>query len=575
MSIRKADKMHFLWLTLLFSVALCDGQADFRVNVFQAADKSCPQFNDFPEASLSVLQAKPNVGIAVSGGGARAFAASLGYLSALNQLGLLKNVKYLSGISGGGWATLSFLYRQNKVDDASFLGPILYPENLTPDNAKDMADECGRQFTAGDLTSIAIEGILAGTVTSYAEAWSYAVSKVYLEPTDIVPDKYFSWNNASVQDIITRNPQLSTNDFVTMGEVNRPFPIVGISLVGPSVGAPYLPEAQNYSMIDITPLYIGQMRTQTVDYKFSKGGVHSRTIGGAIESFAFPTKNVTAPTHALSGDTTTQLLSVPQPAKRMDLRTAAGATSYALGTFFESLRPYNLSRTLGMHFDYWSPSDPYPKAEDTLFADGGSYQNIPLIGLLQRRVKKIILFSISSVVLFPTSKYNPAVDDYNNTQVTDDIACMFGVFTKTESNVENRSYEYEMDQVFSRDDYVQVITTLQAAQAKGNGIFATFNLTTVANTWWGIPAGLEVEVTFSLLGRLAQWEEKLTPAMKELLVSSDTDDLSENIGTGPYRSFPNYATTAGDLNYERANVLADMVGWSVLENADLFRHMLS
>lgn len=35
-----------------------------------------------------------------------------------------------------------------------------------------------------------------------------------------------------------------------------------------------------------------------------------------------------------------------------------------------------------------------------------------------------------------------------------------------------------------------MIQGLQAAQAQGNGMVATFELTTIENAWWGIPAGM-------------------------------------------------------------------------------------
>ncbi len=56
-------------------------------------------------------------------------------------------------------------------------------------------------------------------------------------------------------------------------------------------------------------------------------------------------------------------------------------------------------------------------------------------------------------------------------------------------------------QVFDRADFPIVVTALQAAQAKGDGIISTHTLTTVENTWWGVPAGLKVDITFSLLGK--------------------------------------------------------------------------
>jgi hypothetical protein len=57
------------------------------------------EFEDFPENEY--LKNRPNVGVAFSGGGSRAYVASVAQISALNQLDLLSNIKYIGGISGG------------------------------------------------------------------------------------------------------------------------------------------------------------------------------------------------------------------------------------------------------------------------------------------------------------------------------------------------------------------------------------------------------------------------------------------------------------------------------------------
>ena len=51
---------------------------------------------------------QPKVGLALSGGGIRSATFSLGVLQGLAQLKLLRNVDYLSTVSGGGY-TGSFL----------------------------------------------------------------------------------------------------------------------------------------------------------------------------------------------------------------------------------------------------------------------------------------------------------------------------------------------------------------------------------------------------------------------------------------------------------------------------------
>lgn len=54
-----------------------------------------PSFSDFPESSVKDLLLKPNTAIGFSGGGSRAYICALGYLAGLNELDLIKNIRYI------------------------------------------------------------------------------------------------------------------------------------------------------------------------------------------------------------------------------------------------------------------------------------------------------------------------------------------------------------------------------------------------------------------------------------------------------------------------------------------------
>lgn len=547
---------------------------EFSARAWQSA-KKYPEPSDFPE--IPYLKDKPNTAIAFTGGGSRAYLSALGSLAALHKLDLLKNVRYIGGISGGAWATSTFSFVQNVKDDDVFLGPVLGPKEITQEKLKEMDPNCARRVTDVNLTLMALAAMKNGEVHSIADAWAYGVSKTYLETVGVNPGKFFSWNEETVKEILARNPSLKAGDFTTVIQANRPFPIIGTSLVGPAAGAPYTHKNQNYTLLEITPMYIGQMCNQDVDYHYTGGVKHTKRVGGLLEPFAWSSSG-SAPTKGLLASQQTGLLQVPPPKEVMDLRNSAAASSYAPGSFVEAFHPASLANALGMHFDYWSPASALPKAEDTLFTDGGAYENIVLISYLQRRVPKVVLFFSSSTPLAPASRYNPATDTFTGAELSDCLTAFFGVLPEPMSKFENRSFEYEQDQVFAKSDYSRVVSGLQAAQQAGNGIVATFNLTTIENSWWGIPAGITTEITFSYLGRLSQWEAQLRPEMHKLLVPSDAAkaaDLSQDVESGPFRKFPHYATAGGEINNERANVLADLTAWSVLQHSDLFRRMLS
>src|SRR5882724_12395215 len=81
-----------------------------------------PTVSANPDAPLAVLD---TVGLALSGGGIRAAAFSLGVLQALNRHGILHNIDYLSTVSGGGYIGSSLTATMTKSG-----GSFVFGDNL-------------------------------------------------------------------------------------------------------------------------------------------------------------------------------------------------------------------------------------------------------------------------------------------------------------------------------------------------------------------------------------------------------------------------------------------------------------
>lgn len=440
---------------------------------------------------------------------------------------------------------------------------------------QEMSPDCARSLASADFVKICLEALKDGTSATLAEAWAHATQLAYFDPVGIEAAVPFSWSAESVSDIKARNPSLQDTVFMLPADSQRPFPIIGAGLVGPAAGAGYSYEDRNMTLLEISALYVGQMRTQRVEYKYrGSEAVLVKTVGGAVEAFAFSVAGQ-APTRGLSGQVGELL--VPQPLQLLDLKFAAGASGYAEGAFFESLKPHNVSSKLGMHTAYWSPVDARPQATDTLLCDGGSFENILLPSMLQRGVQKIVLFFNSGTPLLPSSAWNVAADRPSKLQVDDGLSSLFGVIPEDYVNWEKRSFDFRKNQFFSTTEWVDFATDLQRAQQAGNGIIVTKKLRTIQNDWWGVPAGVEAEVTFVYLGRVASWEAQLSEEMRALLVpeGAEAEDLSNTVQSGPFRHFPHYPTSGGLLSAEQANVLADLMGWTILHNAALFESILS
>mmetsp|Transcript_20874 Transcript_20874/g.35177 ORF Transcript_20874/g.35177 Transcript_20874/m.35177 type:complete len:563 (+) Transcript_20874:55-1743(+) len=533
--------------------------------------------DSFPEQTDTNIMARPNTGIAFSGGGARSYLASTGYLAALNELGLMDNVRYVSGISGGNWATLGYMYAQNEVDDSVLLGPVVDPSEITEDNLNVMDSNCMRGVTDSQFVTKMVRRMLNGV--DAGEAWMKTYQEVYLNPLSIPDEAPYSWSEDVVNQIKSVNPSLEQQNFVLPAKNNRPYSIVGTSNLGPAAGAPYeAGDNLNLTMLEMTPLYVGSMNTKEVDYKYHHGLTHKKTMGGVVEPFAYSLYDSSAvPRHGLEDDDVTDHVTLPTFKNPLDLAHTGGASSYAIGMFIDSL-PEKLRTNLDYSMQYWSAVDKRPSSEETLFADGGCFENILVSSMLQRQVEKIVLFFNNKIPIQPASSWDVYNDEYTGEQVTDELAALFGVYPSDEAIWAERGYDYTHNQHWSTEDWYPLITGLQNAQQKGNGNIMTMNLTTIGNSVWNIPAGIRTEVTFVYLGRAFSWEDQLSPEMQALLVPSDpaaAADPSKTVDSGDFKTFPHYATTGGDINHKKANALADLTGWVVKKNADLFKSILS
>jgi hypothetical protein len=128
------------------------------------------------------LQAKPNFGIAMSGGGYRATTLALGWARALHALGALDAARYLSTNSGGSW--FNGVYSYSQVPSPILLGDVIPPQQLTLDRLRDSngpgsyGQAVGRATIVGDsLTRAFAEALTrrdAGEVRFWGR-WGWGV----------------------------------------------------------------------------------------------------------------------------------------------------------------------------------------------------------------------------------------------------------------------------------------------------------------------------------------------------------------------------------------------------------------
>ena len=323
----------------------------WQAQAWQAANGAYPVSTDFPETLDADLMSRPNTGVVFTGGGSRSYLASTGYMAALHELDLVKNIRYITGISGGAWFTMSYSFASNGASDDTLLGPILDPSAFSLEKLQEMHPQCMRALTNGNFVPAMLEEMKESNV-GIGEAWINRVQAVYMEPLGIKSGIPLAWNNEQISSICSRNPSLVDTTFTLPTNSQRPFPIVGSTMVGPDAGAPYSSGdngSRNFTMLEMSPLYVGSLLTTDVEYQYSKGFKHTVRVGGAVESFAYSRHGKAPPSglaaSELTGDLFVPVVDTEDTTDVMDPAHMAGASGFAIGAFMDTLPLGNQQHT--------------------------------------------------------------------------------------------------------------------------------------------------------------------------------------------------------------------------------------
>ena len=89
---------------------------------------------------------------------------------------------------------------------------------------------------------------------------------------------------------------------------------------------------------------------------------------------------------------------------------------------------------------------------------------------------------------------------------------------------------------------------------------------TVANAFLGVPAGVEVLVTWNYLSMATTWVAQLPSSIQADLAEGDS---------GPYKGFPHYSTSDISLTASQVNLLANMATWVVEHNQEAYTEVFA
>ncbi|MEO6218439.1 MAG: hypothetical protein ABIO86_20600 [Sphingomonas sp.] len=542
---------------------------------------------------------------------------------------LLDQVTAMSTVSGGGWIGIPFTYLPATFTDAQFLGSYFDPGELTDTIIKaSPTGWIGGQISSGfSIPDLAVHAIYlhAHGVPSHM-LWQTLMGIHFLAPYGLFPatpanygpTTLFSLDATILQaDVTGPNAALVDVPAYLVAQVsgqNRPYLLSVCSMfVTLPDGGPDNSSVRLLAPVQSTPVLTGILPTPqgAVDANNQPVG------GGAVASFAFNSAFT-----SLSGSTAT--ISQSQQWSLMDIMgTSSAAFAAAIESqvkdwarsperFAAALRLYKDSaaaklaeaghdaaevaasleglavaaETGGVDalkgrlgglailtglvptYDYWSPATPPTAATASeKFADGGSLDNTGVTSML-------LYPDVTSIIAFVNSS-TPMSQDKNGTVIVDkEVAALFGFQGYSDKTLSYAPFTssdtsdlFRMNQVFSSDDFTAMLDGLWQSSGgnESNAPVFTQQLVTVANDWFGIPAGRSVTMLWMYLGMAQNWRNEITAERVKL--SLDEEML--------LHKFPHYSTLKTELSPTQVNFLANLTAWTMLQNSDAVTALFS
>lgn len=376
MIFKKLSTSQTLFIVTLFSFFTACKTQELSTKVYPFTHE---EFK-YPEDKF--LEDKKNVGIAFSGGGPRSAALTTGQLRALNKLGVLDKVKYISAVSGGAWA--SIVYSFSDINKDSLLGIYKKPDEL---KLKDL--ECN---VNGKLINSISDAYVMEKYIKYSECtlfnmnckgdeiYANILKDIFLDSIKLGEKRYVSYTQKTVEDIIEREKnkgKLKKEDFY-ISDTKKPYLIVNGTVVGKLWNSWKLPTMH----LEMTPLYSGvSYFDETLKRKIG---------GGYLETFAVDNryKQKKDENHLI----------FKKRKNKFSLGDMMAITGNAAGTWANRVRLggfWGLPEIRFISIPQALKSDKsFKKIKSREFpvSDGGNLENLGLIPLLKRNVKQIIVF---------------------------------------------------------------------------------------------------------------------------------------------------------------------------------------
>ncbi|KAG2499382.1 hypothetical protein HYH03_002957 [Edaphochlamys debaryana] len=533
-----------------------------RVFVWSGSDQ--PGFV-FPELDpegpwgIPALQARPNIGLALSGGGYRAATLALGWVRALHVLGVLPHLRYIASNSGGSWFNGALSYGGYPV--GAFLGPYAPPAALNRDALASSsllpAGSWGDTVAAKSIIPDAVKDIIGDLFAPSHESvggWTHSITENFLRPYGL------GLQNSSITALGTRG-EVATRLaaaypgvplYAAMATPDRAYPIVLGSIMDVNTDRVFYP-------FEITPLYAG------APARFP--GLDPPIGAGFLEPLGF---NSPAPSNPPRGAPAVGLQGAVNvtPERLVPLATYLGISSSFVA---QGLRPASSSGftlTGTERLQYWNTLD--YKGARLSFADGGGADNLAVAPLLRRRVKHVVV-AVAACTSADVAAADWAVAQY-------DVAGLFGAvplnatqyegfkegITGVQPDVWNRAL-----QVFPREGFDELYAALQERLREGRPAVHRASYTVLDNPGQAIQGGWSVDVLWVINMKVDAWEEQLPDDTRDFLKHVRNEAGSD------MRHYPYINLYNTYYSRELVTLMSQQASWTTLQAAPELRDMLA
>lgn len=550
----------------------------------------------FPETDY--LPKDTTIGVAFSGGGTRAATMALGQLRGLRELDLLRHVRYVSAISGGSWAAVPYVYTKSPLDD--FLGPFEDYSTLATLPEKDARveavvtrahGELGRAIVNSALTAGSVQEVAGDLANTFSDrlgdrlwlavkaginrarreperldkTYSRLIGGIFVDPLidtgTSASTRLFSWNAATVQDTSQVSEGKLGADFVVAGP-GRPFLIAGGTVI-------VARRDYDYPMlmpVEYTPMYVG------IRHRFS-----DRYGGYYVPSWAYDTTLIDAV------DAARGLIRVRREPKRSftlgDVVGSSGAApqlALVLGTFVPDSFRERIQRASAVfpafrHVTLNTPPTRTIVSEQIGHGDGGFGDNLGIMPLLARGVKRIVVFN------------NSVTHEVEN---NDDFKSLFfpvgppGSGGNKTLNVAfwcNDRNETGCTAADKDTYYSDLIAKLVARrEAKQPLAYCGGPYKLRRNDQFDVdPVEGGVRICWFYTSPAAEWEGSLNPRLLRMVRNQDATKEGKHFENFPWlATFGQNKTNVIKLTTPQVNLLSNLTGWSVVHEGQALRSAL-